>query len=245
MKKLLYVIGIMCLLTACSLTRNLQEGETLYTGIKKLSVEDRDKSAHGAATLEEVEAALSYPPNGAIFGSSSLRNPLQIGLRTYNAWVNHQRGWLGKWLFNTFASNPVYISTVNPATRVKVAQNVLRNYGYFSGVVGYDTVAAGKRKAKLNYTVRMGGLHTLDSIEYRGFPNGMDSLLKTTERQRVLRKGNGFSAADLENERTRLSDLFRNHGYFFYRPDYTMYEADTVQAAGKVQLRVSPDPAVP
>ncbi len=244
MKKLLY-ITMVWLLTACSLTRNLQEGETLYTGIKKLSVEDKDKSAHGATTLEEVEAALSYPPNGAIFGSSSLRNPFQIGLWTYNAWVNHQNNWFGKWIFNTFASKPVYVRTVNPATRVKVAQNVLRNYGYFSGAVSYDTVVAGNRKAKINYTVRMGGLHTLDSIEYRGFPNGMDSLLNATAEQRVLRKGNGFSALDLENERTRLSDLFRNHGYFFYRPDYTMYEADTVQTSGKVQLRVSPDPAAP
>lgn len=241
---------VICLLSllifaACSTTKNLQEGETLYTGIKKLKVTDKDKTVHGEETMTEVEGALSYPPNGAIFGSSSLRTPLPFGLWTYNAFVNHQDNWLGKWIFNTFAANPIYIRTVNPATRVKVATNVLHNYGYFSGFVNFDTISNGRRKAKINYTVTMGKAHTLDSIEYRKFPPKMDSLLNTKNRERLLKKGEGFSVVNLEGERDRLSTLFRNNGYFYYRPDYTMYTADTLQAPYKVQLRVQPDPAVP
>lgn len=239
------VVLLLAVLAACSTTKNLQEGETLYTGIRKLKVTDLDKSKHGEETMTEVEGALSYPPNGAIFGSSSLRTPLPLGLWFYNSFVNHQDGWFGKWMFNTFATNPVYIRTVNPATRVKVATNVLHNYGYFSGVVNYDTVSAGRRKAKINYTVTMGKPHTLDSIEYRKFTPKMDSLLKATEKERLLKKGDGFSVVNLEGERDRLSTLFRNNGYFYYRSDYTMYTADTLQAPHKVQLRVQPDPAVP
>lgn len=239
------VLVLSVALVACSTTKNLQVGETLYTGIKKLKVTDEDKSKHGEETMTEVEGALSFPPNGAIFGSSSLRTPFPFGLWIYNGFVNHQDNWFGKWMFNTFAANPVYIRTVNPETRVKVATNVLHNYGYFSGFVNYDTVPDGRRKAKLNYTVTMGKLHTLDSIEYRRFPIKMDSLLKVTNRDRLLRKGDGFSVANLEGERDRLATLFRNNGYFYYRSDYTMYAADTLQAPYKVQLRVLPDPAVP
>lgn len=245
---LLFSIGLLSflfLLASCSTTKNLQEGETLYTGIKKLVVTDLDKSQHGEETMTEVEGALSYPPNGAIFGSSSLRTPLPFGLWTYNAFVKHQENWLGKWIFNTFAANPVYIRTVNPATRVKVATNVLHNYGYFSGFVKYDTVSDGKRQAKINYTVTMGKAHSLDSIEYRKFTPVMDSLLRATDNERLLRKGDGFNVVKLEGERDRLSTLFRNNGFFYYRPDYTMYTADTLQAPYKVQLRVQPDPAVP
>lgn len=244
-----YIIIVVLLLTAlwqsCSTTKHLQEGETLYTGIRKLEVKDPDKSRHGEETMTEVEGALSYPPNGAIFGSSSLRTPFPFRLWIYNAFVNHQDNWFGKWMFNTFAANPVYVSTVNPPTRVKVATNVLHNYGYFSGYVNYDTVRAGKRKAKINYTVMMGKPHSLDSIEYRKFTPVMDSLLKATREERLLKKGDGFSVVNLEGERDRLSVLFRNNGYFYYRPDYTMYTADTLQAPYKVQLRVQPDPAAP
>ena len=37
---------------------------------------------------EEVEAVLAYPPNNSLFGSSSLRSPLQFGLWTYNSLAN-------------------------------------------------------------------------------------------------------------------------------------------------------------
>ena len=49
MKKTLFVITILSLtLLSCSTTRNLPEGETLYTGIKKITVVDQ-KTKTGVA----------------------------------------------------------------------------------------------------------------------------------------------------------------------------------------------------
>ena len=52
MRKILYLL--LLLFTACSTTRNLPEGEVLYTGIKKTVVENRDVSAAGDEALAEV-----------------------------------------------------------------------------------------------------------------------------------------------------------------------------------------------
>ena len=65
---------------------------------------------------EEVEAVLSYPPNNALFGSSYLRSPFQLGLWFYNGFVDAKSG-LGKWIYKCFAQQPVYVSTVNPDMR--------------------------------------------------------------------------------------------------------------------------------
>jgi outer membrane protein assembly factor BamA len=46
-----------------------------------------------------------------------------------------------------------------------------------------------------------------------------------------------FSAANLENERTRISNLFRNNGYYYYVPGYATYLADTFAVESKSQLR--------
>ena len=112
------------LLSACSTTRNLPEGEVLYTGIEEIKVENADESKAGEATMDEIEAALAYPPNNALLGSSSLRVPFPFGLWVYNAFVNKE-GKLGKWIFRKLAAKPVLISTVNPEVRVKVARNLL------------------------------------------------------------------------------------------------------------------------
>ena len=43
-----------CFFTACSTTKNLPEGETLYTGIGKLEVVNEDKTPAGVLALTEV-----------------------------------------------------------------------------------------------------------------------------------------------------------------------------------------------
>lgn len=39
------------LLSACSTTKHLPEGETLYTGIRRIDIANKDKSDNGARTI--------------------------------------------------------------------------------------------------------------------------------------------------------------------------------------------------
>ena len=64
---LLLLTAFLSLLAGCSTTKNLPEGETLYVGVKNINVINEDKTPAGVQTLEEVEAALSYPPNNAFW----------------------------------------------------------------------------------------------------------------------------------------------------------------------------------
>ena len=75
---------------------------------------------------EEVDAVLAYPPNNALFGSSSLPSPLQIGLWVHNGFAE-KKSKFGKWVYRTFGTEPVLISTVSPEVRTKVATNTLHN----------------------------------------------------------------------------------------------------------------------
>ena len=114
------------------------------------------------------------------------RIPFPTGLWIYNALVG-KKSRFAKWLFDTFAGTPVFISTVNPKTRALVAQNTLRNYGYFNGTVDYEILPEkNPKKAKISYTVRPRNLFRLDSIAYLRFPAVGDSLIRETFRQRTL-----------------------------------------------------------
>ena len=191
----------------------------------------------------ELEAVLAFPPNNSFFGSSRLRTPLPIGLWAYNAWGNKQKG-LGRWLFKKIGSAPVLISSVSPDTRVKVGENVLRNYGFFRGHIDY-TIAPHKRnprKAKINYYVYTDRVWRMDSIEYIGFPDYADSLIRSTRKASLLQKGAPFAAVTLQNEQTRIANMLRNRGYYYYKPSFATYKADTVAVPYKVQLRMQCSP---
>ena len=244
----MFWVGLLCiLLSACSTTRNLPEGETLYTGIDKLEVVNEDKTLAGITALTEVEAALAYAPNNAIFGSSSLRWPIPFGLWVYNGFEKYQdKKGVGRWIFDHLGKSPVLMSSVNGETRAKVATNLLHDYGYFNGTVSYQEVPQkNPKEAKVNYVIDMAQPYFLDSIAYLKYPHYADSLIQFTRSQSVLKSGENFSVIKLEEERQRLSNLLRNHGYYYYRPEFTTYRADTLQKSGYVSLQVVPRNGIP
>lgn len=233
------------LLAGCSTTRNLPEGEVLYRGIKETNVTDRDKTPFGTDALAEVEAALACPPNNSLFGSSSKTFPFPFGLWMYNDFVHAKKG-IGKWIFNKLASKPVFISTVNPDLRTKIATNLLHDYGYFNGTVTSEIVPMrNPRKAKIIYQVDMRRPYLLDSIAYLDFAPRADSLIRAEWAERLLHSGDNFSVVKLDAERQRLSSLFRGNGYFYFRPDFINFRADTLIRPGMVSLQIIPQKGLP
>lgn len=236
---------IVLLISACSTTKNIPDGDQLFVGLTKISYERSDSGVPSAvanqnflATQEEVEAALATAPNGALFGSSYHRTPFPYGLWVWNAFSGKDDAF-SKWLVSSFGKQPVLMSWVNPALRAQVAQTVLHNHGYFHGLVDYEVhTKRNPRKAKIGYSVRMGPLLTVDSISYQGFPDEVDSLITAAADNALLHAGDAFTAAALDGERTRISNLLRNNGYYYYQPDYATFLADTLVKPGTAQLQL-------
>ncbi len=237
---------VIIVFSGCSSTSSLEDGEQLFTGLKPIDYHEAEGEEHLSTTKEEIEAALATAPNGALFGSSYYRTPFPYGLWIWNAY-SQKKGAVAKWLVNSFGKAPVLMSNVNPTLRASVATSVLENNGYFNGNITYDTVE-GKpsttktdsvlrpRTAKIQYHVNFGHLYTLDSISYTNYPQeSFDKIVKTKS---LLKSGDPFSISNLENERLRIYNLLRNHGYFYYQPSHTTFLADTVMVPGKVQLQV-------
>lgn len=230
------------LLVGCSTTSNLPEDEILYTGLKKITYTDMQPGVHFENVKDELEAALACAPNGSLLGSSSMREPLQLRLRVYNKYANSESKF-GKWMLNSFGTPPVLISQVNPETRAIVAENVLQSNGYFYGKVASSVVKQkNPKKQKISYNVTAGRLYTIDTVSYYGYPAEADSLIAAGRR---LEPGMPFTVAGLDAERNRISSQLRNNGYYYYRPDYTTFVADTVSVPGKVKLRVQQVDSLP
>lgn len=146
-KIIAWCVGVW-VLASCSTTKHLAEGEVLYIGMRKTEIANKNVTPMGIKALEEAEAAIAVAPNNAVLGSTSMRWHVPVGLWIFNHYQRYEKG-IGKWIFKKFASTPVYLSTVNPETRVKVASNLLHDYGFFNGKVTYrvDSTAHPKKSA--------------------------------------------------------------------------------------------------
>lgn len=291
---------LLCLLaSACSLTKNLPEGETLYRGIKsidydKAPIKEKDADQEGVITAlagayttvegllsgdasvlkpedvdvkavrdsmkrvsqkdqeayeaakEEVEAVLSYAPNGAFMGSSFVTHPFPIKLLIYNRYAGSKHRF-GKWMFNHFAASPVLMNNVNPRLRSTVAQNTLRSRGYFRAQTGFETLPDSRDtlKERVRYNIHPGPVYHLDSIAYMNFPPEADSIIKSSSEPSALHRGDPFSVVNLEAERTRIVGALREQGYYYQRNEYINFRADTLQTPMLVKLQVQPSPTAP
>lgn len=232
-------------LAACSTTKHLPEGETLYLGLKKVNIVNEDKSPAAENALEEVNGAISIAPNNAIFVNPNVRFPIPFGLWIYNRFERYEKGF-GHWIFKKLAANPVLISTVNPDTRVKVATNLLHDYGYFNGKVTYQVDSTrNPRAVKLSYNINMGKPYFIDTLEYRGFSAYADSLINANLSGRLVNKGDHFNVVTLNSERDRIIDLLRNHGYYYARSEFLAFYADTLKRSGYVNIRMQPKKNLP
>ena len=232
----LLAIG-MLLLGSCSMTKDIPEGDQLFTGLKNIQWVDAEQSDNLIETQTEVEAALATAPNGSLFGSSYYRLPFSFGVSVWNKYAEKNTPF-ANWMTKTFGRQPVLMSWVNPELRASVAQNVLRNHGYFHGKVDYETIQQKNPKtAKIQYQVTPGRLYMLDSVGYYDFPHHADSLIHSTLDEAQIHRDDPFVVSKLDAERQRISTLLRNNGYYYYQPDYASYLADTFVVDGKAQLQ--------
>ena len=79
----------------------------------------------------------------------------------------------------------------------------------------------------------------IDTVYYQRFTPQTLRIMERGRRMSYISPGEQFNVVDLDEERSRISTLLRNLGYFYFRPDYMTYQADTTLVPGAYQP--SPD----
>lgn len=231
------ILGVVAV--SCSTTKRIPEGEQLYTGLKGIEVEAPQGQIVPEGVDAELKDAVSVAPNNAIFGSPSLRWPFPLGLWVWNNWNDPGKG-LKHWLYDRLVTEPVLVSDVRPEARVKMLDEILDNNGYFRGEASYE-LAGGKdpKKAKLRYNVATGPAYTLSDIETLPDTCVLNHMIDSLARMDTyLKPGSRYSVDSLSVSRTRIANALRNKGYYYFRPDFIEYLADSIQEPTKIALRM-------
>lgn len=231
------------IISACSTTSRLAPGETLYTGVGSLDVRPSEGKELPPALMEDLKTAINCKPNNPMpFFSPFKRTPFPIGLWVYNHW-NDSAGGLKGWLYRKLVAQPVLISDAKPEMRTKLMEQILDNNGYFGSTASYDIVYDKKnpRKAKINYSLAVSTPYRIDSVVYFNRKDGpiygfIDSIARKSP---YLKKGEIFCVDSLSAERVRMANSLRNRGYYYFRPEYVEFLADSLITPGSIAIKLS------
>lgn len=229
----------MMVVSSCSTTKRIPEGEQLYNGLKAIDVKPEPGNKVPEAVSSELGEAVNVAPNNAIFGSPSLRWPFPVGLWVWNNWNDPGKG-LKHWAYEKLVAEPVLISDVRPDARVKMLDEILDNNGYFRGSASYELLSGkNPKKAKIRYTVLTGPQYNLSEIELLPDTCMLNHLIDSiASADRYLKPGSRYCVDSLSVCRTRIANSLRNRGYYYFRPDFLEYLADSVQEPTKIALRM-------
>lgn len=240
MKKIIICLSVVSvLLSGCSTTKRLGKDDILYTGLKGVEISSSEEKKFPSDVRSSLTEAVSVKPNNALLGSASVRYPFPLGLWVYNNWPNPPKG-LKHWIYNKLAAEPVLVSDVRPEVRVHMLDQILDNNGYFSGSSSYELVQKrNKKKASILYKIEASKPYMIDSIILLPDTIHLNHLIDSVaKRSKYFQIGSRYSTDSLASLRVDIANAVRNRGYYFFRPDYIQYLADSTINRGNIAMKL-------
>lgn len=236
----LAALAALLVTVSCSTTRRIPDDELLYIGTKAVEYITPDDSVRtpSAALKSDVEDAVDVAPNN-YFALLKWRYPFPLGLWVYNNWPNPEKGFR-HWLYEKLVAEPVLVSDVRPEVRAQMIKQIMDNDGYFGSSVSYELIKQkNPKKAKISYTVHTGTPYRLSEVQLLPDTTALNRLINSTvDKVPYLRAGSQYCVDSLTYARNRIANILRNRGYYFFKPEFIEYLADSVAHPGSIALRV-------
>jgi hypothetical protein len=116
------------------------------------------------------------------------------------------------WLKN-IGEAPTIIDTSDTRRTLERLKAYYSTKGYFNNNTTYvvDTLKRPKR-AEIDYKITLGKPYMIDTISDRISSKVVDSIYQLNKAQSLIKRGQQFDLANFDNERQRLTSIFRNSG---------------------------------
>ena len=166
---------------------------------------------------------------------------MKLPLAMYNMSNANSKFFVNKWMRNS-GEPPVILDTTLVALSVSSVSDQVRNMGYYDFMVT-DSIAykRNKKKAKITYRVDVTSPIRIQNLTYEIQDATLSELILSHRHASHLYEGQTLSAENLEAERTRITSLLRNKGYYEFNRHFITFQADTTagQFGADVALRLN------
>jgi outer membrane protein assembly factor BamA len=199
-------------------TAYLAQDEKLYTGAD-VNIEEK-KDVPNKGDLENQLELLAKPePNGKFLGLFHLK------LWFYNIGIFKE----------SLGEPPVLLQSVAPDRVVARMRTLLENKGYFWSDVRY-AIHEQKHTADIQYTVAIQSPYRINSVNVKGDNTALIEAIRSTMKETLLIAGDSYDLEKLKKERERIDGVLKENGYFYFSPDFIVFQADSTAGNETVDL---------
>ena len=220
---LLVTAFLLMLLTACSSSRDIPEGEVM---LDRVSVVADGK--YRDINTSQLKSYVRQKGNSRWFSLAKI--PLGI----YRLAGEDTTRWINRTL-QSIGEAPVLFDSLQAQKTCEELQLALRNLGYLDAEVELFTTV---KKKKLNafYVLHPGGHYVIRNLVYDIQDSVIARLLGNDIDKRELHEGMVFNVNALNEERSRLTSLLQNQGYYRFHKEFISFLADSIRDSRQVDL---------
>lgn len=224
MPKKLYILSIFVLInlfTACNYTRHIPEDKQILWDNEIIL--DGDESAPSEAySILKQRPVVHYwlmAPNLAIYN-----------------WGNGS----DSSIFSKIGDAPVIFNAKKAERGSEQLQNFFFNKGYFQASSKFE-INEGKRSkwVEAKYFVDRGNRYYIRNFTTKFQNNRLEKLYLKEQKNSLIKEGQPYDASVLDKERDRLTDLFKNNGFYSFSKSFIYFDADTFAIGDSVNITLN------
>ena len=218
-------------LSSCNPTRRLTDDQKLFVG-SEIKFTKADQPTR-KKELKEYLSALVRP---------AINRPLKLWF--YNI-VNEPKKEKGfkHWVKYKLGEPPV-LYTARDAERSRlIIKKYLQDQGYINSIVQLDTIQSKKTVTSI-YQIKAEKRYRIGHIN---LPNGntpVDSIIRNNQKASFIKKNQHYKTANLTAERTRLSTLVSQNGFYGMNENDIFFYVDTFPTHDSVAIYVQWKPTI-
>ena len=225
-RKLTYIIVCLFMMISCSVNKFVPEGEYLLKDVKIVSNTN-------TANVTKARDYVRQMPNAKWFSIA------KVPLYTYALSGRDTTIWINRVLQRIGEAPVIYNEALAERSRRNIEQ-MLVNDGYLHATVDFACEKRDKKKrAVATYYLHERERYFVSEIALNTADSALSSLIDLASEESLLRTGMPFSIDGMEHERSRLTKLFRDKGYYRFQKDYITFTADTAHHSNKVDLTMN------
>ncbi len=134
------------------------------------------------------------------------------------------------WIRTGVGEPPVIYDEEKTQQTVNKMDAYLANKGHFFAEITTDVVTKPKkRRTIVTYNIYPKGFYRIGEIHLPDGNSKIDQLIQSTTDKQLINSGDPFDAKKLDNERTRITNLLREEGFFFFGNEFISFDLDSTE----------------
>jgi len=211
----------------CSNTSYLTHGEKLYTGAS-VNIDDKKGIPNESDLKNQLELLAKPEPNGKLLGLFRLK------LWLYNIGIFKE----------SLGEPPVLLESADPGRISDRMRILLESKGYFPADVRY-TVHEKEHTADIQYDIAIDPPYRINGISVKGDSTSLLSAIRSTMWKTMLSPRDQYDVAKMKQERERIDSALKEKGYFYFSPDFILFQADSTAGNRTVDLSLEVKKDIP